>query len=395
MRGSTSRSPAWSTSVVPTSVTPSHGKAKTGRPSAGWMTFTAWATGNRQAGKTRCEPRSGRIRGSAPSRPRNWSAHAPVALTVAVAWTSTARPASSASRIRAPITRACAVPQHVLRHGVRQDRRARGDRVHGHPERQARIVRLRVGVPEAAGEAGGAEARRQQLQLRATHATVRAPAGEGVVHLEAGRVRPAARRRPPVGRQQEAQLVHEPRSGLQESFALADGVAHDADLVLAEIPQAAMHELRRAGARTPREVALLHEDDAEACARRAAGDARAADPTAHHEHVPRPRQPLPRVVAPPRPEHVDRERDHDASPRRTPGCIRPAGSNRRATSARTAIPRAPFSAGRYAAWSVPTPCWWLMVPPRRTIASDASVLRRRQRPSVTSGSAASLNRNVV
>ena len=63
----------------------------------------------------------------------------------------------------------------------------------------------------------------------------------------------------------------------------------------------------------------------------------------------------------------------------------PAGSKRRATSARPAIPSSPFSTARYGAWSRPTPCWWLIVPPRSTIDRLAAVFRASQRRNVPSG----------
>ena len=39
------------------------------------------------------------------------------------------------------------------------------------------------------------------------------------------------------------------------------------------------------------------------------------------------------------------------------------------------MPSSPFSAARYGAWSRPTPCWWLIVPPWATIASLAARLQ--------------------
>ena len=37
------------------------------------------------------------------------------------------------------------------------------------------------------------------------------------------------------------------------------------------------------------------------------------------------------------------------------------------------MPVSPFSAFRYGAWSRPTPCWWLMVPPRATMTALAAL----------------------
>ena len=78
-----------------------------------------------------------------------------------------------------------------------------------------------------------------------------------------------------------------------------------------------------------------------------------------------------------------------------PGLSTPAGSNVAASARSAVIPTAPFSAARYGAWSRPTPCWWLIVPPPATIAAEAAALSRAQRSRFRSGSADRRKRYVV
>jgi hypothetical protein len=85
---------------VPTSATPSHGVANTGRPSRGCSRLTDWATGSFHSGNTRWLPRSGRSIG-APKPLRRPSAQKPVALTTQRARTWPLKPAPS---MRAPTT---------------------------------------------------------------------------------------------------------------------------------------------------------------------------------------------------------------------------------------------------------------------------------------------------
>src|SRR5438093_6031936 len=81
-------------------------------------------------------------------------------------------------------------------------------------------------------------------------------------------------------------------------------------------------------------------------------------------------------------------RSSRASVRSTPGFIMRSGSNRAETSRSTPSPSSPFSPANQRRWSRPTPCWWLIVPPWRTITSLAASFRRRHRSRVSSGSAA-------
>src|SRR5438093_1273377 len=89
------------------------------------------------------------------------------------------------------------------------------------------------------------------------------------------------------------------------------------------------------------------------------------------------------IAAPRRPLRSSR-----ASVRSTPGFIMRSGSNRAETSRSTPSPSSPFSPANQRRWSRPTPCWWLIVPPWRTITSLAAFFRRRHRSRVSSGSAA-------
>ena len=75
------------------------------------------------------------------------------------------------------------------------------------------------------------------------------------------------------------------RRSLQQHLALDQRLAHQAELVVLEIAQAAMDELGRGRGGGAGEIALLRQIDLEAAPGRVAGDAAAVDAAANDRKV--------------------------------------------------------------------------------------------------------------
>src|SRR5690606_640218 len=75
---------------------------------------------------------------------------------------------------------------------------------------------------------------------------------------------------------------------------------------------------------------------------------------------------------------VRRGAAHSPAGRSTPGLSSPAGSRCRFTASSACAATGPISRRYQSRWSVPTPWWWLMVPPAARIASLAACLARVQ-----------------
>src|SRR5262249_51509528 len=88
-----------------------------------------------------------------------------------------------------------------------------------------------------------------------------------------------------IVRQHEEERPDDVRRDAQQHLALLQRLAHQVELVLLEVAQPAVDQLRAASAGGPREVALFDEQDREAAAGRIARDARAVDPPAHDQEV--------------------------------------------------------------------------------------------------------------
>ena len=67
-------------------------------------------------------------------------------------------------------------------------------------------------------------------------------------------------------RQQERQHAHEVRGVAPQDLALGEGFVDEPDLLLLEVPEPAVHELRRLRRRARREVVALDERGAQAAA---------------------------------------------------------------------------------------------------------------------------------
>jgi len=105
------------------------------------------------------------------------------------------------------------------------------------------------------------------------------------VQPDAGTDERRRRLRPSPRRHDEAPLLDEVRRAEREHASLAQALADDAELVVLEVPDPAVDQLRRGRARAAAEVALLDEHRAQAAAGRLAGDVHARDAAAHHRHV--------------------------------------------------------------------------------------------------------------
>ena len=85
--------------------------------------------------------------------------------------------------------------------------------------------------------------------------------------------------------QHEATALDEVRRDREQALALRQRLAHEAQVEIFEVAQAAMHQLAGGGRRVVREAVLLDEQHGEAAAGRVARDAGAVDSAADDEQV--------------------------------------------------------------------------------------------------------------
>jgi hypothetical protein len=86
-------------------------------------------------------------------------------------------------------------------------------------------------------------------------------------------------------RHQEAQRADDVRRALEQHFALGQRLAHEAEMVLLQIAQAAMDQLAGRGRRVLGQVVLFAQDDGQAAPGRVARDPGAVDAATHDEDV--------------------------------------------------------------------------------------------------------------
>ena len=86
-------------------------------------------------------------------------------------------------------------------------------------------------------------------------------------------------------RQHEAHRPNDMRCGSQQNFALDQRFAHQAELVIFEIAQAAMDQFAGTRRRALGQIVLLAQDDRETAARSVPGDAGAVDAAANDEQI--------------------------------------------------------------------------------------------------------------
>jgi len=228
-----------------------------------------------------------------------------------------------------------------------------GHRLADQAQHQPGVIRLGVAIAEAAFQPVGGDVRGQHPEVFRAVAAVRPLQGHQVVEGETGLVRPAAGAVAFVRRQQKAQRVDQAGAVLQQVLALAHGFQRQAQLALGQVAQPAVHQLRRAAARPPGEVPRLHQQDAQPQPGRLPQDARAGDPAADDDDVPRRADLLPDAIAPvfaPHHDHCFPLANRRRFPRRhstsLPGLSRPSGSKCAIRLRIAPRPSTPFSAAR-------------------------------------------------
>ncbi len=182
-----------------------------------------------------------------------------------------------------PPTALDATRRHQLRAG--EDRRATPRRIARVEHDEPRVVDPAIGIDE-----GGVQPRAQRHAIGMAGAIHRlrarqlAPPADVVVEEEPGADHPA-RPEPRIMRQHEAQRAHDvPRIG-EQHLALAQRLAHQAELAVFEIAQAAMDELARGRGGGAGEIALLAQNDAEPAPRGVARDPGTVDAAADHQQI--------------------------------------------------------------------------------------------------------------
>jgi hypothetical protein len=86
-------------------------------------------------------------------------------------------------------------------------------------------------------------------------------------------------------RHHEAQRPHDVRRGAQQGLAFLQCFAHEPELAVLEVAQAAVNQLGTRRRCMRREVVLFAKQHGQSAAGRVARDARAVDPAAHDEQI--------------------------------------------------------------------------------------------------------------
>ena len=164
----------------------------------------------------------------------------------------------------------------------------------GHRQRQAGVVGAGVPVEEAGDEPVGAQRREVALRLvqRQTLVALADPDATGrVVEPQRGRVGLGHRLVDGAvlseQRDEEWQGLDKVGCVVEQSLPLGQRLVDEPVLLLLQIPQAAVHQLRRPGRRARREVPGLDQAGAQATRRRVQRDADSGDAAADHEDVER------------------------------------------------------------------------------------------------------------
>ncbi len=168
---------------------------------------------------------------------------------------------------------------------ARQDRGATLGGVDRVQHDQPCIVDPAVRIDKTSGElALQRRARRVAVQVHGTRARQHLAPREMVVEEQAGADHPH-RAHARVVRHHEAQRPHDVRRALQQHLALGKRFAHQRELVVLEITQAAVDQLGRRRRGVRREVVLLAQHDVRAAPGQVARDAATVDAAADDEHV--------------------------------------------------------------------------------------------------------------
>jgi hypothetical protein len=155
-------------------------------------------------------------------------------------------------------------------------------------EHEPRIVHLGIPVepgalqvvPAQVGAVGRHVVCAHHAEARAALEAVQRGVGpERGAHLPQGHLAPT------VGGEEEGNGPHQVRVGAHQEIALAAGLAHDAQVPVGQVAQAAVHELRRTARSARGEVAALDQQRAQPARRGVPQDARARDASAHYQQV--------------------------------------------------------------------------------------------------------------
>ena len=178
------------------------------------------------------------------------------------------------------------------------DHRAEARGFGDHGQHQPHVVRLAVVEQVAAGRPAGGQ-RRQQLDhlvagdramARGAPVLVVAPAppdrGHDVVHVQPDAGQPV-RAGAVEGRHHERERPHEVRGERDVELALEQRLAHQPEIEVLQVAQAAVDELARARGGPDRVVRALDQRDRVAARGGVERDAGTRDPAADHEHVER------------------------------------------------------------------------------------------------------------
>ena len=167
-----------------------------------------------------------------------------------------------------------------------------------HRQHQPHVVGLAVVEQVAAGRLPAGQ-RRQELDhlvagdravARGAPVVVVAPAAadrrHDVVHVQADAGQPVGPR-PVEGGHHERQRTHQVRGEGHVELALEQRLAHEPEVEVLQVAQAAVHELGRARGGSDRVVGALHQRDRVAARGGVERHARARDAAAHDQHIER------------------------------------------------------------------------------------------------------------
>jgi hypothetical protein len=165
----------------------------------------------------------------------------------------------------------------------------------GHGEGEAGVVDPGVVVQEAGGQAPAVEIGHELEGLPLRQPLVQLPdagAAGGVVHPQGGADSPGVGPGPgptcrPASeyRDEEGEGLDQVGGEAEQSLSLGQRLVDQPELLLLEVPQPAVDQLRGSGRRAGGEVAPLDEGRPQAPAGGVEGDTGTGDPAADHEHV--------------------------------------------------------------------------------------------------------------
>jgi hypothetical protein len=169
--------------------------------------------------------------------------------------------------------------------GARQDDRPVAGRADGVEHHQTGVIHPAVGIDEGTGE--GRLERPAGLVLAEVDAFRSAQQfapGQVVVEKQAESHHPGRPHRRVV-RQHEAQRPHDVRRVAQQDFALLQGLAHQAELVVLQVAQAAVDQLGGGRGRVRCQVVFFAQHYRQPATGRVARDTRAIDAAADDQQV--------------------------------------------------------------------------------------------------------------